>query len=50
MILAILYLHVPPMPPTKVCLDRFTIWEQIWLKIFKMAAVVAILDIWTERF
>ena len=45
MILAILNLYVAPMPPIKFQLNPGCL-----LKIFKLANMVAILDIETERF
>ena len=47
MILAILNLHVAPMHPTKFWLDLTRFIWRCGLRIFKMAAVAAILDIGT---
>ena len=47
-IVAILNFPVSPMPPAKFQLDRT--WAQMsFMKIFKMATMVAILDIGTKR-
>ena len=49
-ILAILNLCVTVMPPIKFQLNRIEFGRRCRLKNFKMAAMVAILDIGTERF
>ena len=51
MILAILNLYVAPMPPIKFQLNlTYGFGRSCHLKDFKLAAVVAILDIGTEQF
>ena len=48
-ILAILNFHVAPMPPTKVRLNPTAFESRCGLKILKIAAMAAILDISMER-
>ena len=49
-VIAILNLYVAPMPPIVFAQSDLRFGRRCCLKNFKMAAMVAILDIGTERF